>query len=64
MVGEAEKERWLRLALFLLKLRLQHCAILSQLGHHQKALDTSKLGLTLLQQCIALIYSFAEGLQK
>ena len=54
----------MRLALFLLKLRLQHCAILSQLGHHQRALETSKLGLKLLQECVLLIYEFAMELQR
>ena len=42
-VGEIEEK--IRLQLILLILRMQHCAIYSQMGAHEKALDTAQQNL-------------------
>lgn len=49
--------------MFYLKLKLQHCAILSQLNHHQKALETSKSALRVLHETLEIIFDFALSFQ-
>lgn len=51
-LNEGQKEQKVKKTMFYLKLKLQHCAILSQLNHHQKALETSKSALRVLQETL------------
>jgi hypothetical protein len=60
LLNEENKEQYLKISKFLVTLKFQHCAILSQLGLHEKALETCKSTLSLLEQAVSFINGFAK----
>lgn len=48
LISVDDKEQFLKLSKFYVTLKFQHCAILSQLNNHEKALETCKSTLGIL----------------
>lgn len=55
-----EKELFLKLSRILIKLKFQHCAILSQLEQHEKAFELCKSTLPMLKQCIEMLLAYIQ----
>jgi hypothetical protein len=56
-----EKEVFLKLSRVLVKLKFQHCAILSQLEQHDKAFELCKSTLPMLKQVIETLLAYVQS---
>lgn len=60
VINQEDKEQYLKLAKYLITLKFQHCAILSQLNQHEEALKTCKSALPILNKIVEIIYNFSK----
>ena len=60
LICDEKKEHFLKISKCYVTLKFQHCAILSQLNQHQRALDTCKSTLPILEESVHVINNFAK----
>lgn len=60
LITDDNKDHFLKISKFYVTLKFQHCAILSQLNQHEKALETCKSTLPILEEAINIITTFSK----